>query len=261
MNCNILDLEISTETYVDTFAHLAYCLDTNNKNHLATLNSDILRLASDNPHYKNIIKKFDLIIADGMPLVWYSKLTDNHIKERIAGRKLVYDLFELSHNKGYRIFILGCQKGVSDIAVEKLKKILPNIQIGGTYSPEPLELEDDLMNDKIVNIINMSKSQILFVALGAPKQEFWLYKNKNKLDATIAIPCGGSIDFIAGVQKKAPEWMGNIGNEWFYRFLTNPIKFCKRYFILDLPFLIKLFVKKFFVSQNSFLKSEKANLK
>ncbi len=172
-----------------------------------------------------------------MPLVWLSKFTKTPLPERVAGCDVVYDFCRLSHQKGYKLFFLGGAPGVADIAKEKLQVQYPHVQVVGTYSPEPSELSDPVASQQIVETINASGADVLMVALGAPKQEFWLAQHRNNLQAKILIPCGGSIDFIAGVQPKSPQWIGKLGLEWLYRLGTNPGKFFDRYLVKDLPFL------------------------
>lgn len=236
----ILDLEISNLTHNEVLSYFKDKIEAKEKVFCVTLNVDILRIANLNKEYLKVIKASNLIFADGMPLVWLSRLKNQPLKERIAGRKIVYDLCKLSNDNGYKVFMLGAAPGVADCAKAKLEKQMPNIQITGTYSPTKEELCDPESNMKIVEMINNSGADILFVALGAPKQEMWIHKNLSNLKPYIYIPCGGSIDFIAGVQKKCPELIGNIGFEWLFRLSTNPGRLFKRYIIDDLPFLFGL---------------------
>ena len=136
--------------------------------------------------------------------------------------------------------MLGAAEGVAETAKHKLEKSMPDIKIVGTYSPSFEELNDPIKNSEIIKQINDSEADILFVALGAPKQELWIYNNLEQLNPYVYIPCGGSIDFIAGVQAKSPEWLAAIGLEWLFRLKNNPRRMFKRYILQDLPFLIKL---------------------
>ena len=147
---------------------------------------------------------------------------------------------KLSHEKNYKIFILGAAPGVAVTAKNNLEKTLPNIQITGTYSPKSNELTDEISCQNIISMINDSGADILFVALGAPQQEKWIGENYNELKTSVIIPCGASIDFIAGVQNKSPQWIGEIGFEWLYRLINNPKRLFKRYIIQDLPFFLYL---------------------
>jgi len=239
-NCfNILGLPIVCMKYDEILFYLENKVINKEKTFCVTINVDILRMISEDSDFYKIVESSDLIFADGMPLVWLSKLTSTPIPERTAGCDIVNDLFKLSDSKGYKIFVLGAPNGVIR-AKEKLEKALPNVKITGVYSPTLEEIRDEESNAKIVEMINNSEAEMVFVAMGAPRQEKWIYDNLDRLNSYIYIPCGGSIDCIAGVQKKAPKWIGKIGFEWLYRLMHNPKRLFNRYLIQNMPFLIKL---------------------
>jgi exopolysaccharide biosynthesis WecB/TagA/CpsF family protein len=240
---NFNDLNISRFTYSKVISYLETRIKEKQKTFCVTLNLDIMRIAYKKQEYYNILQSADFIFADGMPILWLSRLDKNPVPERTAGSDIVYDLCKLSNEKGYKIFMLGAAPGVADKAKGKLEKSLPNIQVTGTYSPEPQELLDEDACQNIVEMINTSEADILFVALGAPKQEEWVSRYYNKLKPYVIIPCGGSIDFIAGTQSKSPQWIGKIGLEWLYRLINNPRRLFKRYIIQDLPFFLGLVLK------------------
>lgn len=237
---NLAGLSIANLSYQETLDFFEKKIEKKEKVFSVTLNLDILRLAYYDKKFFDVINSANIIIADGMPLIWLSRLFKQPLKERVAGRKIVYDLCQMSNDKGYKVFMLGAAEGVADKAKLKLEKKMPNIKIVGTYSPFFGELNDEAKNAEIIKKINDSGADILFVALGAPKQETWLYNNLSRLNPYVYIPCGGSIDFIAGAQIKSPEWIANIGLEWIFRLFSNPKRMFKRYIILDLPFLIKI---------------------
>jgi N-acetylglucosaminyldiphosphoundecaprenol N-acetyl-beta-D-mannosaminyltransferase len=232
--------------YRQLLAYLEQRIATNAKTFCVTLNLNILRLAHEQPLYAEALKSAELIFADGMPIVWLSRLwgrmtaSIHPLPERLPGCDIVYDLCRRSHEKGYRIFMLGAAPGVAEKAKSRLEQTFPNIQIVGTYAPSPQELFQPDLNEAILARINRSSADILFVALGAPKQELWLYRNYERINPTILIPCGASIDFIAGVQKKAPRWLGRLGFEWLFRLICNPTRLFKRYILQDLPFFCRL---------------------
>ncbi len=242
-NFCLAGIDIACLTYQETLKRFEEDIKNNKKYYCVTINLDILRLACQNDSYHGIIKKAGLVIADGMPLIWLSRLFgQNILPERIPGCEIVVDLFELSDKKGYKIFILGAAPGVADKAKGKLEKKLKNVKITGTYSPDKNELEDEEKSDKIVELINDSEAQILFIALGAPKQENWISKHIHKLNINIAVPCGASIDFIVGQQIRAPLWLCNIGFEWVWRLFCDPKRMFDRYIMNDIPFLFNLII-------------------
>lgn len=229
-------------TYVDnvtlneTIDYIENCIAERSINQIIALNVDIIvHLEWDN-YFREICNKSDLLLVDGHPLLWAAKFYRQPIKEKICGSDLMPLLCSIAAQKGYSIFILGAAPGVAQTAKEKLSLQYPGLKIAGTYSP-PLGFEND--PDEIAhinNILSESKADILFVGFGAPKQEIFIYENKEKYNIPVSMSVGGTIDFIAGVQKRAPKWMSNIGLEWFYRLLCDPKRMFKRYIINDRKF-------------------------
>ena len=207
---------------------------TPNVDHIVKLENDL--------GFREVYKNADLILADGKPLIWISKLYGTPIKEKISGSDIFPRVCELANKKHYTMYLLGAGKGVAKIAVQNIMKKYSNINVVGTYSP-PFGFENDKDEiNFILDGINRVKPDILIVGLGAPKQEKFIYKYIDKLDVGIALGLGASIDFMAGNIKRAPKWVSNIGFEWFYRFLKEPKRLFKRYFIDDLR-IINLFFK------------------
>jgi len=240
---NFNDLNISRFTRSEILSFLEKRLKDRQKTYCVTLNLDIMRQAYKKFKFYETLRSADLIFADGMPVLWLSRFTQNPIPERTAGCDIVYDLCKLSNEHGYKIFMLGAAQGVAEKAKIELEKSMTDIQVVGTYSPAPLELLDEDACQNIVEMINATGAEILFVALGAPKQEEFISKYYNRLNPYIMIPCGGSIDYIAGIQNKSPQWLGKIGFEWLYRLVNDPKRLFKRYIIQDLPFLFGLILK------------------
>ncbi|MBX2859977.1 MAG: WecB/TagA/CpsF family glycosyltransferase [Vampirovibrio sp.] len=239
-------LPIAVMTYDQVLSYLSQAIETRKKTFCVTLNLDILRLACQRRDVYRIIQSSDFIFADGMPLVWLSKLMKRPLPQRVPGCDMVHDLCRVSAKQGHKIFFLGAAPGVADKAKAKLEKELPGIQIVGTHAPEKEDLAHFGTNQLIVDMINASGADVVFVALGAPKQEQWIFQNYHALQATLMVPCGASIDFIAGEQAKAPQWIGNIGLEWLYRLFANPTRLFKRYIIDDLPFLGMTLIRSVF---------------
>ncbi len=241
----LLDIPIASLNYQQILGYLEQQIHLRQKTFCVTLNLDILRLAYEVKGFHSVIKKADFVFADGMPIIWLSWLkTGNTVRtaplpERIPGCDIVQDLCHLSHEKGYTIFILGAASGVAEVAKAKLEEKLPNIQVVGTYAPASEELKDLQKSKAILENINATNADILFVALGAPKQETWIANHIDQLTPFVIVPCGGSIDFIAGTQKKSPSWIGRLGFEWLYRLAHNPGRLFHRYILNDLPFLLK----------------------
>lgn len=218
----------------ETVALIEQIIDAGKKGYVVAVNVDVLVKIENDPYLKKIADEADLTLVDGKPLVWISKLHHKPVKSKISGSDLVPRLCNVASENGYSVFILGGKDGIAEKAKNNLLKKLPNITIVGTYSP-PLGFEknkDEL--EKINSLISNAKPNILIVCFGCPKQEKWIYENYQKYDANVSICAGATVDFLAGNIKRAPRWMSEFGLEWFYRFLMEPKRLFKRYFIDDL---------------------------
>lgn len=179
-------------------------------------------------------RQADLIITDGKPLIWISKWYGTPIKEKISGSDLFPRLCALAAKKGYRMFFLGAADGVADKAAENLKQKYKGLQVVGTYSPpRGFEKDEEEMN-KIRKMIKAIRPHILIVALGCPKQEFFILHNREELSVPISLGLGASLDFEAGNIKRAPKWMADHGLEWIYRITQDPKRLAKRYLVDDM---------------------------
>ncbi len=204
-------------------------------NHYAvTPNSDIVVKMQDDTELKEICDKADLILTDGQIVVKLSRYLGNPIKERVCMTDFVWDVFDLAIKKDYKVFLFGGKEDVLFKATENIKKRLPELNIVDSYSP-PFGFEkNEEMLEEANRRIKASDADILIVFLGCPKQEKFIYQNKDKYQVPISITMGGCVDFMAGKVKRAPLWMQNIGLEWFYRFLQEPKRMFRRYFVDDI---------------------------
>ena len=227
-------------TYIDnlTAAEAKNMVDqliqTNGYHYVVTPNSDIVVKMQDDFELKNICDDADLILADGQIVVKLSKYLGNPIKERVCMTDFVWDVFDLSVEKGYKVFLFGGKEEVLAKATENIKKKAPKLQIVDSYSP-PFGFENNENQLKEANErIKKSGADILIVFLGCPKQEKFIAANKDKYQTPISITMGGCVDFMAGGVKRAPIWMQKAGLEWFFRFLQEPRRMFRRYFIDDM---------------------------
>lgn len=231
-------------TYIDNIteeqaiAYIESCIDERRIGQVIEPNVDqIVRIEKD-AYFRQICEKAALMLTDGHPLLWIAKWYGTPIAEKISGADLMPKLCALAAKKGYSIFLLGAAPGVAQKASEKLVNRYPGLRVAGVYSP-PYGFEKDPEEiEKINNILYESHADILFVGLGAPKQEIFIFENKEKYQIPISFSVGATIDFIAGEQKRAPKWMTNHGLEWFYRFLQEPKRMFKRYFVNDTKILL-----------------------
>ena len=187
-------------------------------------------------------KGADLILTDGKPLIWISKLYGTPIKEKISGSDLFPKLCEMAANKGYRMFFLGAAEGIASKAAENLKRKYSGLQVVGTYSP-PIGFEKNAEENKRINkMITSAKPHILIVALGCPKQEMFILHNKEALGVPLSLGLGATLDFEAGNIKRAPKRMAAHGLEWLFRITQDPKRLAKRYFVDDMK-ILRLVIK------------------
>ncbi len=191
---------------------------------------------SSHPELQRILRRADVATADGIPLVWASRLLGPALGERVTGADLVPRIVQEAARRGRSIYLLGGKPGAAQKAADKLKQANPDLKIAGWDSPfvhiRGIRLPESYENDNgIVNRINESKADILLIAFGNPKQEIWFERNRERLKVPVSIGVGGTFDFIAGSVSRAPLWMQKAGTEWLYRLSRNPARLCRRYLI------------------------------
>lgn len=212
------------------------------KHYIVTLNVDVTVKIEKDAYLKEITDKADMVLIDGKPLVWIAKWHKHPVKAKVSGSDLVPVLCKAAAKKGYSVFIIGGKEGVAEQAGRNLKNRYKGINIAGTYAP-PFGFENDSEELKRINeIIKQAHPDIVVACFGCPKQEKWIYENYQEYGAKVSVCAGATVDFIAGNIKRAPKWMSEHGLEWFYRFLQEPRRMFKRYFIDDLQ-ILKLIMK------------------
>lgn len=194
-----------------------------------TPNSEMIMIAKNDPELKNVLNSADLSLGDGIGVVLASRILGRSLPERVTGTDTMMNLFKLGSNGSISFYLFGAAPGVADLAVEKLKEMYPKINIVGTHNGF-FNAEEE---KNIIQEINELEPDVLIVGLGAPKQEKWIYKNKENLKVKVCMGLGGSIDIAAGVVKRAPKIFQKLGLEWFHRFMKRPIYRFKR--MLKLP--------------------------
>jgi N-acetylglucosaminyldiphosphoundecaprenol N-acetyl-beta-D-mannosaminyltransferase len=185
---------------------------------------------------KQIHNDAGLVTPDGMPLVWLSRLKGFRWVERVYGPDLMLALCEQSLVKGYRHYFYGGVKGVAEKLVTRLTRQFSGLQIAGFWSPpfRPLTRDED---EQLIQLINETEPDIVWVGLSTPKQEYWMYQHLGRVSAPVMIGVGAAFDFHAGVKRQAPRWMQRSGLEWSFRLLTEPRRLWRRYLINNPLFL------------------------
>ena len=238
----LLNTYINNVTMSETVAAIEQMIGTDKKSYVVAINVDVVMKIEEDAYLKKIVDNADMVLVDGKPLVWISKLYGKPLKAKISGSDLVPLLCEVAAEKGYRIFIIGGKDGIAEQAKEKLESRLPQIKIVGTYAPPVGFEKNESELDKINQMISAVHPELMIACFGCPKQEKWIYENIEKYDAKVSVCAGATVDFLAGRVKRAPRWMSEHGLEWFYRFLQEPKRMFGRYFVDDTK-IIKLIFK------------------
>ncbi len=192
-----------------------------------------------NPFLYDMFRNADLLIPDGIGMVMASKLLYKADVKRVPGCELMQNICAVAADKGYKIFIYGAAEEVNQAAIEQLKLCYPAIKIVGRQNGY---IEDEKM-EELINRINASKAQILFLALGSPKQEMWIAKYRDKLEhVRVCQGIGGTLDVLAGTVKRAPDFFCRTGTEWLYRLISEPARLRRQ---LKLPvFAVQILMEK-----------------
>ena len=218
---NILGVHIDKVNIEEAVDRIFEMLDERRPHSVFTPNSEIILNAYKDKEFAEILNNADLLTADGIGVVYASKILGNPIKERAAGFDIACGVIDRISETGHRLYLLGGRPGVAEKAKKNLEKEYPFIQIVGTHDG----YFDEEDNPKIIKEINSLGAEIIFVCLGAPKQEKWIADNQDNLRAKVLMGIGGSLDVFAGEAERAPEIWCKLGLEWLYRLIKEPWRF------------------------------------
>jgi len=193
--------------------------------------------AQRDPAFMEILNSTDLVVADGMPLVWLGRRQGCDLPRRVYGPDLMLEFCEKTAGRGYRHFFYGSEPGVPEQLAESLKRRFSYLEVCGVYSPpfRPLSAEED---QAIASLICRAAPDVLWVGLGAPKQERWMHEHRAKLNVPVLVGVGAAFDILSGRRRQAPQWMREHGFEWLFRLLQEPRRLWRRYLIDGAQFLI-----------------------
>ncbi len=224
----ILGVRIDALTYDDLLAHIAGFIAREMPHQICTANPEFVMEAQRNPEFREVLAQADLVMADGVGLLWAARRAGHPLPQRVTGSDGVPLIAAQAAEQGWRIFLLGAAPGVADRAAEVLMGRYPRLQVVGVYAGSPADAEAA----DIIARIRDAQPHILLVAYGAPRQDLWIAKHRTALAVPVMMGVGGSLDFIAGVQQRAPMWVQRLNLEWFYRLVTQPWRWRRQ---VDLP--------------------------
>ncbi len=214
----ILGLPVSAITYPEWLRLIAEWVSGNQPHHVCTINPEMIMMAQQDVNFHNILSRADLTVPDGVGLLWAARHIGQPLPQRVTGSDGVPIIAAEAAQRGWKLYLLGAAPGVADKAAAVLRQRYPAIQIVGVYGGSPAPEEEDA----IVERVNASGADLLFVAYGAPNQDKWIARNLPRLHVKMAMGVGGSLDFVAGVIPRAPLGWQRLGLEWLYRLYLQP---------------------------------------
>jgi len=265
----ILGVPVDNLTLSDAVRNIFHMIDRhaidNDPRYVATVNVDFIvntlswvpgRTA--HPELLDILRKSEMVTADGMPVVWAARLLGTRLKERVTGADLVPALAREAAKRGRSVYLLGGSGDVAEKAAEHLQQMAPGLIVAGWSAPfvhihgrKMMDAEED--DRAVVDAVNNARPDILFLGFGNPKQEVWFERNRHRLKVRVAIGIGGTYEFITGRVKRAPMWMQRAGLEWIFRITQDPVRLFKRYFVGFFKFGTMILPSIFYLKYRTFL--------
>lgn len=238
---NILGVKFNRVTMEQALEKIDSLMKDSRPQLIVTANTEMVMMANHDPLLFEIIKRAALVVPDGIGIVWASRMLKKPLYERVPGVELMDALLEKSAQKGWKVFFLGAKPGIAEQAAANAQKKYAGLHVVGTdhgYFNKEQEQE-------VLVTIKAAEPDILFLALGVPKQEKWAAAHLGKLNVPLAMGVGGSFEILAGTSKRAPRWMCRSGLEWLYRLVKEPKRFGR---MLALPqFVIWVILEKMLI--------------
>ena len=234
-HCEILKTNINVTNMSDTIKYIGGHLDDLRGKYICVSNVHTTVMSYENEEYRKIQNGAAMALPDGAPLSSYSRRKGYKQAQRVTGPDLMLELFAISKEKGYRHYFYGATEETLQSMKEVLERDYPGIQIAGMYAP-PFRALTPQEDSQIVAKINEARPDFIWIGLGAPKQEEWMYQHMGQLQGVL-IGVGAGFDYLAGYIKRAPRWMQRMSLEWLYRLLQDPKRLWRRYFTSNVKFI------------------------
>lgn len=234
-HCEILKTNINVTNMLDTVKYIGEHLEDLRGKYICVSNVHTTVMSYENEEYRKIQNSAAMALPDGAPLSSYSRRKGYKQAQRVTGPDLMLELFAISKEKGYRHYFYGATEETLQSMRKVIERDYPGMEIAGMYAPpfRALTPEED---EQVVARINASAPDFVWVGLGAPKQEQWMYQHMGQLQGVL-IGVGAGFDYLAGYIKRAPRWMQKLSLEWLYRLLQDPKRLWRRYFTSNVKFI------------------------
>ncbi|MBL7196761.1 MAG: WecB/TagA/CpsF family glycosyltransferase [Candidatus Omnitrophica bacterium] len=222
-------------------------------NYICISNMNDIAYSYRNREIRKATNAASLSVPDGFSLVLLARMHGYPLKRRVYGSELMNEFLNLSEKKEYSHFFYGATNSTLEKLNLNLRKKFPGLKINGFYSPPFRELSED-EDREVIEMINLASPDVLWIGLGCPKQQLWMYRHKDKLKVPVMVGVGAAFDFLAGVKPQAPRWLRDNGFEWLFRLVTEPKRLWKRYLIgntLFSWFLLREFINIKILKKNT----------
>lgn len=227
-------IEFDVATFAEALTSAEQLVESRRGGMIFTPNVDHIVNAENNAKFRAAYREAKLVLVDGQPVVWASRLLGTPLPEKISGSDFVLPLLQRAAACGWRVYLLGGRPGVVEKVAEWLCATY-QVNVVGTAAPD-VDVNDVIENQRIAAIIQNANPDLVLVALGSPKQELFIHQIAKSLNSVVFIGVGASLDFLAGSVVRAPAWMSNAGLEWLYRLAHEPRRLWRRYLLNDLQF-------------------------
>lgn len=235
---DILGAHISATNMGEVRDFINNVIKDSKKIYISTCPVNTIMDCQDNREAMQSINAADLAVPDGMPVAWIGKIKGFRNIGKVSGTDLMLEICKLSEKKGFKNYFYGSTPQALASLKRQLKISFPALAIAGMHSPVfygPVQ-EDRIAGD--IGNINKSDTDVLWIGLGSPKQDIWMFKYRGKLNVPVIIGVGAAFDFISSLKKRAPIWMQRSGLEWLFRFLQEPKRLWRRYLINNTLFIL-----------------------
>lgn len=235
----ILDVEFTIQTFEAAITRLLEAASTETPTRMHFCNVHTLVEAAADPALREVYATAEIVAIDGMPIAWVARMRGARAAQRVSGPDVMLSLCDRGREIGLRHFFLGGREGVPEELAARLGSKYPGLNVAGLESPpfRPVTAEED---EALVERINAVSPDVLWVGLGAPKQEFWAADHATRLDVPLILPVGAAFDFHSGRVRRAPNWMQRVGLEWLFRLAAEPRRLWRRYLVTNARFVYLL---------------------
>lgn len=231
---DVLGVLFDVVSFDETMRLIERCVASSRRMRIAPGSIDFVMKARRDPEFASLLRTFELVIADGVPITWAASLLGTPLEGRVSGTDMAWHMAEISARTGAGVAMVGAAPGVAHRAAQRMREAFPGARLHPI--PTPMKL-DAQANREICARIRDLGVKIVLAALGAPRQERWITENMDDTGATVGSGIGSAFDIISGDKPRAPNWMADNGLEWLHRMLQDPKRLGRRYFIADTPFL------------------------